>query len=255
MWPKCWKTLTFFSSFFLSLLQRCKGNEVAKAVFHMRKEPLDAAEVAVAREALKQHGLRWKQIRNHCEGLWKREAHYLGFLWEKHIETCEEDRRLTESLKRAIEEAAAAPRPRGRPRKHAHPSASASDHSGETDDDGEDECSEGGSDVSGAGSGSEYTEEALAEYGGDDADGDDGAPDRDDGGEGAAVGSHQWQKNKWCQEFDRVILLAVRASGAGAQAFYAAWRQLGGRDSPFSEEEISQRYSWLSAKFMEMATQ
>ena len=50
-------------------------------------------------------------------------------------------------------------------------------------------------------------------------------------------------------------ICCVTADCAGETAFHSAWRDLGGQDSPFTVEEISQRYAWLSAKFMEMGAQ
>mmetsp|Transcript_3392 Transcript_3392/g.8864 ORF Transcript_3392/g.8864 Transcript_3392/m.8864 type:complete len:627 (+) Transcript_3392:1-1881(+) len=234
-----------------NLLQRKKGNEVERAVWHLRTHPLDEVEVDWIREGLGKHGLRWKVIRTECMGLWKREAHFLGPLWEKHVETNEDDRRLTNRLKRLKGEAEGTssgittqPLPEG---SHGDDGAA---------DDSEDDVDE--TTGSSRDSRSDYTEQASAEDAGYD-DEDDALLGGDCGEEGeeaaATATAMAPPRRKWCQAFDRAILLRVRECGAGETAFHSAWRDLGGQDSPFTVEEISQRYAWLSAKFMEMGAQ
>ena len=66
--------------------------------------------------------------------------------------------------------------------------------------------------------------------------------------------NHHTMEKKWCQQFDRTILLAVKEYGQSSRAFFSAWQEMGKENSPFSEQEIAQRFAWLSAKFMELAS-
>ena len=55
---------------------------------------------------------------------------------------------------------------------------------------------------------------------------------------------------QWGPHHDRVILNAVRDHGDVSYSIHVAWEEMGGHDkSPFTQQEISQRWQWIASKF------
>jgi hypothetical protein len=67
--------------------------------------------------------------------------------------------------------------------------------------------------------------------------------------EGGGEDHHTHTGGKWCRQFDRALLNSVKVHGACSSAFVDAWHALGAQQSPFSVEDISERYARLCQIF------
>uniref|UniRef100_A0A7S2X079 Uncharacterized protein n=1 Tax=Chloropicon primus TaxID=1764295 RepID=A0A7S2X079_9CHLO len=263
-------------------MNRCKGNAVEVMVKHMREKPLDESEVRMIKSGMEKHGpTGFRGIHGDHPRL-GREVGYLKRLWENHIESNEQDRLFMQRLvakaeeeERARDAAKEEEKRRKREAKEKERLEAKLQRQREREEKRKvkeqqelhlKKVREEKKRAREEKKRQDLASKLARPKGSKQVAVEQGPPlgTSQDYHLAGALGARYWCGENderaepasfsggWSKELDRIILLSVKTHGESDTAFHSAWNQMGGEvASPFSIEEVTQRWHWLCAKFME----